>query len=280
MLNTIFATKIGMSQAWSTAGKRLPITKLFVDDNCVLDVEQDQDKTYLAKMAYGKKKLKNVSKPLREQISKSGFSSGFKQIKGVRADESIKKGETINIDQVLEIGDVVAVQGVSKGHGFAGVVKRHGFHGGPRTHGQSDRQRAPGSIGSGTDPGRVWKGKKMPGHFGTETKTVLGLVVVHIDLANREIWVSGPVPGHRNSIVRIQKTGAKKDIKLNGAMFGKKDDEKSEIQNEKSAQDLEENTELQKESVKKEVAAPSKEIKEKETENKDPKQETKEEKTA
>ena len=82
MLNTIFATKIGMSQAWSTAGKRLPITKLFVDDNCVLSVKQSQDQTFKAELAYGKKKLKNVAKPLREQISKSGFSSGFKKVKG------------------------------------------------------------------------------------------------------------------------------------------------------------------------------------------------------
>ena len=209
-----------MSQAWSTLGKRLPITKLFVDDNCVLNVKQDQNQAFKAEIAYGKKKLKNVAKPLREQISKSGFSSGFKQIRSVVVDENIQSGKTIDIDQVLRVGDVVAVQGISKGRGFAGVVKQHGFHGGPRTHGQSDRQRAPGSIGSGTDPGRVWKGKKMPGHYGAETKTVLGLVVVHIDLEKKEIWLSGPVPGHRNSIVRVQKTGAKKELKLNETLFG------------------------------------------------------------
>ena len=146
-------------------------------------------------------------------------------MKGVEVDENFKRGQTIKIDQVLEVGDVVAVQGVSKGRGFAGVVKRYGFHGGPRTHGQSDRQRAPGSIGSGTDPGRVWKGKKMSGHYGFETKTVSGLVVVNIDLDNREIWVSGPVPGHKNSIVRIKKTGVKKDIKLNEAIFTNKKEE-------------------------------------------------------
>lgn len=261
MLNTIFATKIGMSQAWSTTGKRLPITKLLVDDNCVLSVKENQNQVLKAEFAYGKKKLKNVAKPLREQISKSGFSSGFKQIKSIEVDDSIKRGQTITIDHVLELGDVVAVQGESKGRGFAGGVKRYSFHGGPRTHGQSDRQRAPGSIGSGTDPGRVWKGKRMPGHFGTDTKTVLGLVVVHIDLENREVWVSGPVPGHRNSIVRIQKTGAKKDIKLNGAVFGEKEEEKKEVIA----------------SSEKEVAMPAKEETVPSTEEKvAPKQETKE----
>jgi len=262
MLNTIFATKIGMSQAWSTVGKRLPITKLFVDDNCVLTVKQSQDQSYKAELAYGKKKLKNVAKPLREQISKSGFSSGFKQIKSVGVDESVKQGNTIKIDQVLEIGDVVAVQGISKGRGFAGVVKRYGFHGGPRTHGQSDRQRTTGSIGSGTDPGRVWKGKKMPGHFGVETKTVLGLVVVHIDLDKREVWVSGPVPGHKNSIVRIKKTGVKKDIKLNGVMFADKKEETAKNEKEDTNQTFEEKVEVKEKAAKDKIVAPSKEIEE------------------
>ncbi len=269
MLNTIFATKIGMSQAWSKLGKRLPITKLMVDDNCVLSVKKDQNQVFKAEVAYGPKKLKNVAKPLREQISQSGFSSGFKQIKGIKVDENLKKGEKIQIDQVLEVGDVVAVQGISKGRGFAGAVKRYGFHGGPRTHGQSDRQRATGSIGSGTDPGRVWKGKKMPGHYGVETKTVLGLVVAHIDLENKEIWVTGPVPGHKNSIVRIQKTGEKKDLELNTSLFNKSDEkenkkelvqEKEEvIKQEDKKQEVEKKTE---EKVEKKDLKPSEKTKE------------------
>lgn len=96
MLNTIFATKIGMSQAWSTLGKRLPITKLFVDDNCVLSVKQTQNQGLQAELAYGKKKLKNVSKPIRSQISKSGFSSGFKQIKGIEVNENINRNPSSN----------------------------------------------------------------------------------------------------------------------------------------------------------------------------------------
>ena len=227
MLNTIFATKIGMSQAWSTTGKRLPITKLLVDDNCVLNVKQDQNQVFKAELAYGKKKLKNVAKPLREQISKSGFSSGFKQIRSIEVDDRVKSGETIAIDQVLELGDVVAIQGQSKGRGLRRSQALQ-FSWWSTYHGQSDRQRAPGSIGATTSPGRVWKGQRMAGHFGTDTKTVLGLVVVHIDLANHEVWVNGPVPGHKNSIVKIKKTGAKKDIKLNEAVFGKKEETKKE----------------------------------------------------
>lgn len=215
MLNTIFATKIGMSQAWSKLGKRLPITKLLVEDNRVLSVKETPDQQLTAEIAYGTKKIKNMTKPLREQLKKSGFSLGAKQIKGAKVDESVKSGELLSLDNLLAVGDVVAIQGVSKGKGFAGGVKRYGFHGGPRTHGQSDRGRAPGSIGSGTDPGRIWKGKRMAGHMGTETKTVTGLVVAYIAPDNKEIWVTGPVPGYKSSIVRIQKTGEKKNLELN-----------------------------------------------------------------
>ena len=240
MLNTIFATKKEMSQAWSKEGKRIPVTKLEVSDNIVLSVKEvtasakKDDSIKKSRMAifeigYGNKKLKNMSKPLREQIAKGGFSFGVKQIRGVQSplqaeekikDLSLKAGQTLKISDVLEVGDVIEVQGQSKGRGFAGAMKRHGFHGGPKTHGQSDRSRAVGSIGSGTDPGRVWKGKKMPGRYGNETKTVAGLVVVHIDEANNEIWVNGPVPGFKTSIVRITKTGNKKNIELNLDVLG------------------------------------------------------------
>lgn len=220
MLNTIFATKVEMSQAWSEDGKRLPITKLKVSDNIVLSKRETQDKQITLEIGYGHKKLKNVAKPLRSKIEKSGFSFGVKQVKGIKllgeaTEEVLKVGQTLNLNDVLTIGDVVEIQGNSKGRGFAGAVKRHGFHGGPKTHGQSDRERAVGSIGAGTTPGRVWKGKKMPGHYGCETKTVAGLVVVYIDQKNNELWINGPVPGHSTAIVRISKTGETKKIKLN-----------------------------------------------------------------
>ena len=223
MLNTIFATKVGMSQAWSKSGKRLPVTRLVVDDNCVISVRATQDQKFTAEIAYGHKKLKNVSKPLAAQLAKSGFSSGFRQIRGIKIDEAeLKAGDKLDLSQVLAVGDVVAVQGTSKGRGFAGGVKRHGFHGGPRTHGQSDRQRAIGSIGSGTDPGRVWKGKRMAGHYGVDTRTVKGLTVVYIDPDKREVWLSGPVPGAINSILRIEKNGDKRDLVLDLAASGLK----------------------------------------------------------
>lgn len=219
MLNTIFATKVEMSQAWSEDGKRLPITKLQVSDNVVLSKKETQDKQMTLEIGYGRKKLKNIVKPLRSKIEKSGFSFGVKKIEGVKltgdeAENTLDAGQTLSLADVLNVGDVVEIQGSTKGRGFAGAMKRHGFHGGPKTHGQSDRARAVGSIGSGTTPGRIWKGKRMPGHYGCETKTVSGLVIVYIDQKNNELWVNGPVPGYRNSTVRISKTGKTKEIKL------------------------------------------------------------------
>ncbi|MBU0578580.1 50S ribosomal protein L3 [Patescibacteria group bacterium] len=229
MLDSIFATKLDMTQAWSNYGKRLVVTRCRVNDNMVVDQKSDN----IYEIGYGKKKLKNMSKPLRSKMQKSGFLMGVTKLQGIhqliiktQQDEAevnntpLKRGDVIKVDQVLEVGDVVKVQGTTKGRGFTGVIKRWGFSGGQRTHGQSDRERAPGSIGAGTDPGRVWLGKKMPGHYGGETKTISGLVVLYINSDTGEVWLSGPVPGYYSSTIRIIKTGQKKEIKLDNVASG------------------------------------------------------------
>lgn len=109
------------------------------------------------------------------------------------------------VEGTLAPGAVISVQGVGKGKGFQGVVKRHGFAGGFKTHGQSDRHRAPGSIGQGTTPGRVHKGKKMAGRMGGSTRTVKhSLVVQQVD---NQVWVTGPVPGSRGTLLTLTVTG-------------------------------------------------------------------------
>lgn len=240
MLNTIFATKGEMTQAWTKDGKRLPITRCMVDQNIVLGTQKVtvkvqensdfiQQPCLICEIGYGKKKLKNTPKPLRVQIEKSGFSFGFKQIKGVQLfldkdqenqELPIKPGQTIELDQVLEVGDMIQVQGVSRGRGFTGVMKRHGMAGGPRTRGQSDRPRAIGSIGAHTDPGRVFPGKRMAGRFGTDNITVRNLTVVYLNSETKEVWVNGPIPGYTNSIIRITKTGQTNKIELDQQASG------------------------------------------------------------
>ncbi|MCL4208214.1 50S ribosomal protein L3 [Patescibacteria group bacterium] len=227
MLNQVFATKLKMSQGWTTTGKRVAITRCRVESNLVVaEVKSPEtDSKKIFEIGYGTKKAKNMSKPLRTKLEKSGFSNGILGLQGVHHEgEDVKVGDSINLEQVLEVGDIVKVQGTSKGRGFGGVMKRHGFKGvGGRTHGQSDRQRAPGSIGSGTTPGRVLKGLRMAGHYGVETISISNLTVLHIDSVNQEVWLSGPVPGSFNSIVRIEKMGKKKNIVLDKKASGIKE---------------------------------------------------------
>jgi large subunit ribosomal protein L3 len=230
MLDTVFATKIDMTQAWSKQGKRLAVTRCKVEDNLIVGARQvnvlnkqthTPEQTNILEVGYGKKKLANMSKPLQSKMQKGGFSVGARQLRGVRvAETDLTVGSVVSVGSILEVGDVVKVRGTTKGRGFAGVMKRHGFHGGPATHGQSDRSRAPGSIGAGTSPGRVWKGQRMAGHYGVDTKTVPGLVVLHIDQEAGEVWLSGPVPGYFSSIVQITKTGEKKDVEIDKVASG------------------------------------------------------------
>jgi len=232
MIKDYYVIKQAMGQAWTKQGKRVVVTKLHAPDLAVIrqispsnstSTNQNQPQCVMLEIGFGKKKLKNMAKSLRTQLERSDFSFGVKQIKGVEwvDDAQVPKpGQKIAIDQVLSVGDVIDVQGTTKGRGFAGGIKRHGFHGGPATHGQSDRARAVGSIGAGTSPGRVWKGKRMPGHYGVDTHTIKGLVILYIDPQTHEVWVSGPVPGAINSIIRLRKTGQTREVSLDKVASG------------------------------------------------------------
>jgi large subunit ribosomal protein L3 len=256
MLTTVFATKLGMTQAWTKQGKRCAVTKCKLQPNVVLSQEispiSSESETPTSptrlEIGYGTKKSQNMSKALRTKVAKSGYAQGVAGMGMIKVNE-VPEGETVpavgstlKIEDVFAVGDVVDVQGITKGRGFAGAMKRHGFHGGPRTHGQSDRSRAVGSIGPGTTPGRVWKGKRMPGHYGAETQSVLGLTVLHVDPANQEIWLSGPVPGFATSTIVINKTGQKRDVELNPIASGIKISEAPTATTENETPDTAETT--------------------------------------
>jgi large subunit ribosomal protein L3 len=279
MLDAIFATKLGMTQAWSKSGKRLAVTKCKADANLIVGqhaasvtdktsrIWQKHPQTIL-EVGFGTKKLKNMHKPLKNRLTKSGFSYGVKQIQGLhynQPEESpLKVGDFVSLEQVLAVGDVVKVQGISKGRGFAGAMKRHGFHGGPATHGQSDRARAVGAIGAHTTPGRTWPGQRAAGHYGVDTKTVSGLVVLHIDPATKEVWLSGPVPGSITSIVKIEKTGRKRAVELDLASLGLQPAEPVEaVVEEKVEEAIEEKVEAKVEKVEAKVEQPVEQPKEK-----------------
>ena len=119
-------------------------------------------------------------------------------------DPQVSEGDKLEVGDVFEVGEQVDVVGTSKGKGFQGAVKRHGFRGGPKTHGQSDRQRATGSIGATTTPGRVFKGKRMPGHMGFERVTIQNLRVEYVDGERNLIGVRGSIPGAKGGVVMIK----------------------------------------------------------------------------
>lgn len=197
-----------MTSTYDARGRRVGATVLEVRPNIITQVKTVDGKDGYNAIQLGTGSKKEAKKPQLGQLKKWGIDQKLKWIKELRVDQvTLKPGQSIDAAQVFSAGDAVKVTGVSKGKGFAGVVKRWGFAGGPRTHGQSDRLRAPGSIGAGTDPGRVYKGKKMAGRMGGETATVRGLEVILVDKENNTVVVKGAVPGALGSLVVIEKIG-------------------------------------------------------------------------
>lgn len=218
MINTILGTKREMSSRFTQAGQQIPVTLIVADSNIVVGTSQDK-----VILGYGQKK--KAKKTENAYLKATGFAPRFiKEIKLKTSKDQTLQDPTsqnsiptdttpqINIGDKVTVsifvpGDEVKVTGVTRGKGFAGVVKRWGFAGGPKTHGQSDRHRAPGSIGAGTTPGRVFKGKKMAGHMGAQQLTIRGLEVIEVDSAKNLLVVKGSVPGAKNGLLVIEKTG-------------------------------------------------------------------------
>jgi len=197
-----------MQQVFDSEGRILPVTILKIPANFVVQIKDEKKDGYRA-VQIGAGEKKRLPKPVRGHLKKAGIKENLQILREVRVGEEekeLKAGKVISPQEVFSPGDLVKVTGTSKGRGFAGVVKRWGFATQPKTHGQSDRERAPGSIGAQT-PGRVWKGKKMPGHYGNQKVTVRNLTVVKVK--EGEIWVKGAVPGPKKGWVLVVKTGEK-----------------------------------------------------------------------
>lgn len=195
-------TKKEMTQVFEENGKVIPVTLLDVADVVVAGFKTEERDGYNA-VVLGKGKKKKANKAEMTKYKELGYAPKFVvefKVEGI--DEGLKVGDKVEVD--IEEGSKVNVTGITKGKGFAGVVKRWGFKGGPKTHGQSDRWRAPGSIGSGTTPGRVYKGKKMAGRMGNERQTTENLRFVKNDKDNGLVYIKGAVPGAKNNNVLIR----------------------------------------------------------------------------
>lgn len=209
MVKGLIGKKVEMTQTFDDHGRVMPVTKIRISPNFVVQIKQT-DKDGYASVQLGSERKKKTTKPLIGHTKKAGLEFVPKHIREIEFDGELKSGQEITLDQVFKYGALVDITGVSKGKGFAGVVKRWGFAGGPRTHGQSDRERHAGSIGATTTPGRVFKGMKMAGHLGNRQVTVRGLEIVKVDKDGNELWVSGSVPGANSSVVVIRKSKKKR----------------------------------------------------------------------
>ena len=204
MKKGIIGKKIGMTQIFDEKGNVIPVTVIEAGPCVVAQVKTMETDGYDAlQLGFGEVKTKHINKPEMGHFAKSKIENK-KHLREFRLEsiEGVKVGDEIKAD-VFQVGEKVDIQGTSKGKGFQGVIKRHGQHRGPMGHG-SMYHRRPGSMGATSTPGRVFKGKKLPGHMGRVTVTVQNLDVVRVDMDKNVLLIKGSVPGAKGAILKIK----------------------------------------------------------------------------
>jgi len=205
MFKGLIGRKIGMTQIFDVNGAAVPVTLLEAGPCFVSQVKTAETDGYNAvQLAFGEVKPKRLTKAHLGHLKVNDLPPVrvLREFRTKKLD-GINAGDKLDASVFAE-GEHVDVIGVSKGKGFAGAMKRHGFRGGPRTHGQSDRQRSPGSSGATTTPGRVFKGKRGPGHMGNVQVTSSNVRVALVAAARNLIAVHGSVPGPKGGTVIIK----------------------------------------------------------------------------
>ncbi|MCX7979169.1 MAG: 50S ribosomal protein L3 [Bdellovibrionaceae bacterium] len=205
-LNGLFAFKEGMATVYNDKGEAVPVTVLRFEPWYVSQLKTKEKDGYEAiQVACGPKKAKNSNAAEKGHLKAAGFENGARYVREIRQPlpEGVQPGAVLSIDS-LSPGDRVKITSKSKGRGFQGSVRRWNFGGGPASHG-SKFHRQPGSGGNRTWPGRVMPGKRFPGHWGNETVTVRQVEVIEVNPSENVVLVKGPVPGARNSLVKLVK---------------------------------------------------------------------------
>ena len=203
-MKAIIGKKIGMTQIFDETGKVIPVTAIQAGPCVIAQVKSVETDGYNAiQLGFGEVKESKLNKPEKGHFAKASINA-TKHLREFRVDdvENYKVGDEIKVD-TFEVGDKLDVQGTSKGKGFQGVIKRHGQSRGPMGHG-SMYHRRPGSMGPTSTPGRVFKGKKLPGHMGVQTITIQNLDVVKVDTDKNVLLVKGSVPGVKGAILKIK----------------------------------------------------------------------------
>jgi large subunit ribosomal protein L3 len=205
MISGLLGRKVGMTQIFRKNGEVVPVTVIEAGPCVVTQIRtKERDGYESVQIGFGATVARKLTKPQQGHLA--GAKTLVRHLREFWADDIADHtiGDTLDVN-LFTVGQLVDVVGTSKGRGFAGVVKRHHFAGGPKTHGQSDRHRSAGSIGSGTTPGRVWKGMRMAGRMGNQRVTVQNLEIVEVLPEQNLILVHGSVPGARNGLVRVQR---------------------------------------------------------------------------
>ncbi len=204
MLKGLIGKKVGMTQIFDEAGAVVPVTLIEAGPCYVTQVRlPDQDGYSAVQLGFDEIKPKHLSGGQLGHLKRNNLPP-LRFLREFRAKgHDLEEGAKVTVE-VFGIGEIVDVVGKSKGKGFQGGVRRFHFRGGPKTHGQSDRHRAPGSSGSGTTPGRVYKGSRRPGHMGDDRVTVHNLKVVLVDPERNLLGVRGAVPGAKGGVLIIK----------------------------------------------------------------------------
>jgi large subunit ribosomal protein L3 len=201
--------KVGMTRVFTDDGDSVPVTVVDVSNNRVTQIKTAEKDGYAAvQVAFGKRRASRVSKPAAGHYAKAGVEAGslLREFR-VTADQAanLQPGGTVGAD-IFQVGQKVDVSGVSHGKGFAGVIKRHNFSSNRASHGNSVSHNKPGSISMAQDPGRVFPGKKMPGHLGAARCTVQNLEIVRVDAERGLLLIRGAVPGWKNGDLMVSPT--------------------------------------------------------------------------
>ncbi|PRC94142.1 50S ribosomal protein L3 [Solimicrobium silvestre] len=198
--------KVGMMRIYTDDGDSIPVTVLDVSNNRVTQIKTPETDGYTAvQVTFGQRRASRVTKAVAGHLAKAGVEAGT-VLKEFRIDAAkaaeLKAGDVVPVG-MFEAGQIVDVQGVTIGKGYAGTIKRHHFSSGRASHGNSRSHNVPGSIGMAQDPGRVFPGKRMTGHLGDVTRTVQNLEIARIDTVRQLLLVKGAVPGAKNGQVVV-----------------------------------------------------------------------------
>jgi len=203
MTNGLIGRKLGMTRVFVEDGSAVPVTIIEAGPCRVVQV-RDQ----AVQLGFGNRRKVRTTKAVAGHAAKAGLEVAPHVVRSFElVGDAPTPGSEVTVG-IFVAGELVKITGTSKGKGFQGIVHRYGAGGGPGSHGNT-RHRKPGSIGAGTDPSRVIKGKRMPGHMGARRHTELGLKVVRVDAERNLLFVRGAIPGSRNGIVMVAKQGGR-----------------------------------------------------------------------